>query len=108
MKYIKMLKEKTAPKGGSKPDMGFINTPTPGPARTAKSPFYSFYSTRGSRFCENTLASLLSEVGSEIIQEDSSHVLRFNPYLEGPQVDPERWAKAVELEAMFMEATHNG
>ena len=47
------------------------------------------------------ILKLLSEVGAEITPDDSSHVLKFNPFLAGPQVDAERWIKALELENLF-------
>jgi len=44
---------------------------------------------------------LLAEVGASITTENGSHVLKFNPFLAGPQVDLERWTKAIELEDLF-------
>jgi hypothetical protein len=35
--------------------------------------------------------------------EEGKPALRFDPPLEAPSVDPERWAKAEELEGLFWE-----
>jgi len=87
-----------------------IKASTQGTAKSAKrpesqilDPYYSFYSNPERHFSKNHLQDLLSEVGAEIVQEDSSPVLRFNPYLAGPQIDPDRWQKALELEKLFFE-----
>ena len=94
MKYLDRLKNKKAIGQGT--------------AKSAKSPedqildpFYSYCSNPERHFSKNNLEDLLSEVGAEIVSDESGHVLRFKPYLAGPAVDPERWAKAVELEKMF-------
>ncbi len=47
----------------------------------------------------SSLEKLLKEVGAELI--DGGQVLRFKPALAGPKVDPERWEKALKLEALF-------
>ena len=90
--YLQMLKK--------------IKSSSQGTALTAKSPenqtidpFYSFYSTPERDFSKNHLEDLLSEVGA-IITDDGQGI-RFNPELAGPQIDPGRWAKALELEALF-------
>jgi len=94
--YLQMLKK--------------IKSSSQGTALTAKSPenqnlepYCSFYSTPERHLSKNHLQDLLSEVGAEIVQEDSSQVLRFKPLLAGPQIDPDRWQKALELEKLFFE-----
>ena len=49
----------------------------------------------------NDLKVLLNDVGAEIRFEDGNPVLRFLRPLERLEVEPERWAKAEELEALF-------
>ena len=92
--YLQMLKK--------------IKSSSQGTALTAKSPenqildpFYSFYSTPERDFSKNHLEDLLSEVGAQIT--DDGRRLQFNPALAGPEIDPERWQKALELEKLFFE-----
>jgi hypothetical protein len=94
MKYLDRLKNKKA-----------IGQCT---AKSAKSPedqildpFYSYCSNPARHFSKNNLDDLLAEVGAEIVSDESGHALQFNPALAGPQVDLERWTKAVELEDLF-------
>ncbi|MDZ7759940.1 MAG: hypothetical protein U5L00_06755 [Desulfovermiculus sp.] len=51
------------------------------------------------------LQNLLRQVGAKI---ETGPRLVFNPLLDGPRVNPERWEKAVELEGMFWEAYEEG
>ena len=95
MKYLDRLKNKKAIGQGT--------------AKSAKSPedqildpFYSYCSNPERHFSKNNLEDLLSEVGAEIVSDESGHALQFNPHLAGPEIDPERWSKALELEKMFM------
>ena len=46
---------------------------------------------------------LVQEVGARTRMEDGAPVLRFEPPLEAPEVDPERWAMAEKLESLFWE-----
>lgn len=46
---------------------------------------------------------LLQKVGARTYMEDGKPVLRFEPPLESPSVNPERWAMAEELEGLFWE-----
>ena len=63
-------------------------------------------STRGRPFFKNRMDQLLSEVGGSITTDtDGSQRLKFNPFLAGPQVDAERWQKALELEELFFNQT---
>ena len=50
-----------------------------------------------------TWEQLFKEVGAKIVYENKKPVLRFNPPLDGPKVDPERWQKALKLEEYFNE-----
>ena len=87
-----------------------IKASTQGTAKSAKrpesqilDPYYSFYSNPERHFSKNNLEDLLSEVGAKIVSDESGHVLQFNPALAGPQIDPDRWQKALELEHIFFE-----
>lgn len=50
---------------------------------------------------------LLAEVGASITTENGGHVLRFKPFLAGPEEDPGRWQKAIELEKLFFAEEKN-
>ena len=54
---------------------------------------------------EHDLNKLLWQIGAKI---EPGPRLVFNPLLDGPKVDRERWDKAVELEGMFWEAYSKG
>jgi hypothetical protein len=45
--------------------------------------------------------ALLRDVGGKAFLEDGKPVLRFEPPLKSESEDPERWAKAKELEGLF-------
>ena len=49
---------------------------------------------------DETLQHLLQQVGASISED--GRVLRFNPFLAGPEEDPGRWQKALELENLFL------
>lgn len=44
---------------------------------------------------------LCSEVGAKTRKEGGKPALRFEPPLEREEVDPSRWAQALELEDLF-------
>jgi hypothetical protein len=99
MKYLQRLKNKKAA--------------TQGTAKTAKSqnaenielpklPKPTFDS-KDSYPDRHIFKMLLSEVGAEITEDGQG--LRFKPELAGPQIDPDRWEKALELEHLFFELT---
>ena len=46
---------------------------------------------------------LVQKVGARTRMEDGKPVLRFEPPLEAPAANPERWAKAQKLESLFWE-----
>ena len=50
---------------------------------------------------DETLEHLLQQVGASISED--GRVLRFNPFLAGPEEDPGRWQKALELENIFFQ-----
>ena len=50
---------------------------------------------------DDVLKVLLNDVGAEIRFEDGNPVLRFLRPLARMEVEPERWAKAEELEGLF-------
>jgi hypothetical protein len=50
---------------------------------------------------DETLEHLLQQVGASISED--GWVLRFNPFLAGPEEDPGRWQKALELENIFFQ-----
>lgn len=54
-----------------------------------------------------TWKQLFKEVGAKIIYKNKKPILRFDPPLDGPKIDPERWEKALKLEEYFWEKVSN-
>lgn len=59
--------------------------------------------TRGDETARQQFEVLRHQVGARLRSEEGKPALRFDPPLEAPSVDPERWAKAEELEGLFWE-----
>lgn len=76
------------------------------PATHGKTPTVSVVSNTGDRYSDTAtlcLEILLADVDAEIRFENGKPLLRFLRPLERPDVEPERWAKAEELEGLFWE-----
>jgi hypothetical protein len=108
-KWLAALREKSGTSGGTELSKG---------SKVDSVGFEPFESISSGGFSENSpsvsgtphigswdygtaLKNLLRVVGAKAFLEDGKHVLRFEPPLESENMDPERWAKAVELEGLF-------
>lgn len=61
----------------------------------------------GGETARQDFQALLNQVGAKVVHVDGMPVLRFEPHLDGPQVDPERWTMAEVLEDMFWKYVTN-